>query len=124
MPEEILNQETTFEFPEEADMEAFWANPSEACEWMQRKYIGMTPKEFEIYFDNLEDVQEAEQWVELVEQTFENPYTHDKKTVLVKRQVEVISDEEMIANKIKELKLKLVKGTITPEEREELALLK
>lgn len=124
MPEEILNQETTFEFPEEADMEAFWANPSEACEWMQRKYIGMTPREFEIYFDNLEDVQEAEEWIELVEQTFENPYTHDKKTVLVKRQVEVISDEEMIANRIKELKLKLVKWTITPEEREELALLK
>ncbi len=124
MPEEILNQETTFEFPEEADMEAFWANPSEACEWMQRKYIGMTPAEFEIYFDNLEDVQEAEEWVELIEQTFENPYTHDKKSVLVKRQVEVISDEEMIANKIKELKLKLVKWTITPEEREELALLK
>jgi hypothetical protein len=32
MPEEILKEEITFEFPEEADMEAFWADPAKACE--------------------------------------------------------------------------------------------
>lgn len=126
MPEEniILTPVEEFEFPEEADMEAFWANPSEACEGMQRKYIGMTPSEFEIYFDNIQDAQEAEPWVQLVNQTFTNPYTHESKTVLVKVAIPQPDPMEVIAKRIEELKLKLVNWTITPEEREELALLK
>lgn len=122
--ENIITPVEEFEFPEEADMEAFWANPAEACEWMQRKYIGMTPSEFEIYFDNIQDAQEAEPGVQLVNQTFTNPYTHESRTVLVKVAIPQPDPMEVIAKRIEELKLKLVNWTITPEEREELALLK
>ena len=117
----------TQEFPEEADMQAFRDNPSQACEGMQKKYLGMTYQEFLPQWEALKDHKwEVPEWYELVEEVYENPFTHEEKTIKVLREKEKEPEptpEEQIAEKVQELKLKLISWTITKEEKEMLKLL-
>lgn len=125
MTEEII--ETTnieHEFPEEDDMQAFWNDPRNACEWMQRKYIWMTFAEYEEYWNWIKDYDwEVWEFQELIDQEFINVYTKEKKVVKVLHDIPQPTPEEKIAKRIQELRLKLINGTITPEEKEELKLL-
>lgn len=114
----------SYEFPEEENMQAFRENPINACEWMQRKYIGKTYEEYTIYRENIKDYEgKVWEYQELQEKEYFNVYT--KETKIVKELVDLPrpSDDEIIENKIKELKMKLILGTITAEEREMLKLL-
>ena len=125
MTEEII--ETTnieYEFPEEDDMKSFWDNPKNACEWMQKKYIWMTFKEFTEYWKTIKDY-DWEVWEnqELIDQEFINVYTKEKKVVKVLHDIPQPTPEEKIKARIQELRLKLIAWTITAEEREELKLL-
>lgn len=117
----------TQEFPEEADMQSFRDNPSQACEGMQRKYLGMTYQEFLPQWEALQDHQwEVPEGFELADEVYENPFTHEKKTIKVLREKEKEPEptpEEQIAEKVQELKLKLISWTITKEEKEMLKLL-
>ena len=114
----------THEFPEEDDMQAFWNNPKEACEWMQKKYIGMTFAEYEEYWKSIKDYEgEVWEYQELIDQTYTNIYTKEVKTVKVLHDIPQPTPEEKIEARIKELRLKLINGTITAEEKEELKLL-
>lgn len=117
----------TQEFPEEADMQSFRANPSQACEGMQRKYLGMTHDEFLPQWEALKDHEgEVPEGFELVDEIYENPFTHEKKVIKVlkeKEQEPELTPEEQIAEKVQELKLKLISWTITKEEKEMLKLL-
>lgn len=114
----------THEFPEEDDMQAFRDNPRNACEWMQRKYIGMTYSEYEEYRATIVDY-EGEVWPyqELIDQEYKNVYTKEVKVVKVLHDLPQPSPEDIIKARIQELRLKLINGTITTEEREELKLL-
>lgn len=124
MPEENSPIIPTHEFPEEDDMQAFWNNPINACEWMQRKYIGMTFDEYEEYRATIKDY-EWEVWPhqELVDQEYTNVYTKEVKVVKVLHDLPQPSPEDVIKARIQELRLKLINGTITTDEREELKLL-
>lgn len=115
---------STHEFPEEDDMQAFWNDPTKACEWMQRKYIWMTFSEYQEYWNSLQDY-EGEIWEhqEVVEESFVNVYTHETKTIKVLHDIPQPDPQELIEQKIKELRLKLILWTITEEEREMLKLL-
>ena len=116
--------EIQYEFPEEADMQAFRENPQNACEWMQKKYIWMTFEEYTIYRENLVDYEwEVWEYQEIQDKLFKNPYTHEEKTVKVLVDLPRPSAEEIIQARIKELRLKLIAWTITKDEREELKLL-
>ena len=125
MTEEII--ETTnieHEFPEEEDMQAFWNDPKNACEWMQRKYIWMTFAEYEEYWNWIKDYDwEVWEFQELIDQEFINVYTKEKKVVKVLHDIPQPTPEEKIKARIQELRLKLIAWTITAEEREELKLL-
>jgi hypothetical protein len=59
----------------------------------------------------------------LIDQTYTNIYTKEVKTVKVLHDIPQPTPEEKIEARIKELRLKLINGTITPEEKEELKLL-
>ena len=114
----------THEFPEEDDMQAFWNDPTKACEWMQRKYIWMTFKEYQEYWETIKDYDwEVWEYQELIDQEFENIYTKEKKVVKVLHDIPQPTPEEKIKARIQELRLKLIAWTITSEEREELKLL-
>lgn len=114
----------THEFPEEDNMQAFWDNPKEACEWMQRKYIWMTFAEYEEYWNWIKDYDwEVWEFQELIDQEFINVYTKEKKIVKVLHDIPQPTPEEKIKARIQELRLKLIAWTITAEEREELKLL-
>lgn len=117
----------THEFAEEADMQAFRANPSQACEGMQKKYLGMTHDEFLPQWEALQDHQwEVPEGFEMTEEVHSNPFTHEKKVIKVLREKEKEPEptpEEQIAEKIQELKLKVVLWTITKEEKQTLELL-
>ena len=114
----------SYEFPEEENMQAFRENPINACGWMQRKYIGKTYEEYTIYRGTIKDYEgEVWEYQELVERTYTNVYTKETKTVKEIINLPQPSDDEIIENRIKELKIKLIKKTITKEEREELSLL-
>lgn len=117
----------TQEFPEESDMQKFRSNPSQACEGMQRKYLGMTHDEFLPQWEALKDHEgEIPDGFELVDEIYENPFTHEKKVIKVLREKEQEPEptpEEQIAEKVQELKLKLISWTITKEEKEMLKLL-
>lgn len=114
----------THEFPEEDDMQAFWDNPINACEWMQRKYIWMTYSEYTEYRETIKDYEgEIWEYQELVDETFTNVYTKEVKTVKVLHDIPQPTPEERIQARIQELRLKLIAWTITEEEREELKLL-
>lgn len=125
MNEEIKNPIIpTHEFPEEEDMQAFWNDPTKACEWMQRKYIWMTFKEYQEYWKTIKDYDwEVWEFQELIDQEFENIYTKEKKVVKVLHDIPQPNPEEIIKARIQELRLKLIAWTITAEEREELKLL-
>lgn len=112
------------EFPEEDDMQAFWNDPTKACEWMQRKYIWMTFKEYQEYWKTIKDY-DWEVWgnQELIDQEFINVYTKEKKVVKVLHDIPQPNPEEIIKARVQELRLKLIAWTITNEEREELKLL-
>jgi len=114
----------THEFPEEEDMQAFWDNPKNACEWMQRKYIWMTFAEYEESRKTIKDY-DWEVWEnqELIDQEFINVYTKEKKVVKVLHDIPQPSPQDKIQARIQELRLKLIAWTITAEEREELKLL-
>ena len=114
----------THEFPEEENMQAFWDNPKNACEWMQRKYIWLTFKEYQEYWKTIKDY-DWEVWEnqELIDQEFINVYTKEKKVVKVLHDIPQQDPEEKIKARIQELRLKLIAWTITAEEREELKLL-
>lgn len=112
-----MENNTQREFPEEANMKEFRENPWKACEWMQRKYIGCTEKE--------RKRPESYDWKagenqKIVEEIVTNPFTHEQRTIKV---LQEIPTEELIEQKIKELRLKLILWTITDEEREMLKLL-
>lgn len=117
----------TQEFPEEADMQSFRANPSQACEGMQRKYLGMTHDEFLPQWEALKDHEgEVPEGFELTDEVYENPFTHEVKTIKFLREKEKEPEptpEEQIAEKVQELKLKLISWKITKEEKEMLKLL-
>lgn len=114
----------THEFPEEDDMQAFWNDPTKACEWMQRKYIWMTFAEYSEYWNSLKDYDwPVWEYQELVDETFTNPFTHETKTIKVLQDIPQHDPQELIEQKIKELRLKLILWTITDEEREMLKLL-
>ena len=114
----------THEFPEEDDMQAFWDNPKEACEWMHRKYIWMTFAEYQEYWETIVDYDwPVWEYQELIDKEYVNVYTHEKKTVKVLVDLPQPSPEEKIQARIQELRLKLINWTITAEEREELKLL-
>ena len=125
MTEEII--ETTnieHEFPEEEDMKAFRENPKNACEWMQRKYIWLTFKEYQEYWGKIKDYDwEVWEFQELIDQEFINVYTKEKKVVKVLHDIPQPNPEEIIKARVQELRLKLIAWTITAEEREELKLL-
>lgn len=126
MPENEIKEPIipTHEFPEEDDMQAFRDNPRNACEWMQRKYIGMTYSEYEEYRATIVDY-EGEVWPyqELVDQEYTNVYTKEVKVVKVLHDLPQPSPEDVIKARIQELRLKLIAWTITPAELEELKLL-
>lgn len=112
------------EFPEEDDMQAFWDDPKEACEWMQRKYIWMTFAEYQEYWETIVDYDwPVGEYQELVDQTFTNVYTKETKTVKVLHDLPQPDPDEIIKKRIQELRLKLIAWTITDAEREELKLL-
>lgn len=117
----------TLEFPEESDMLKFREKPADACEGMQRKYLGMTHDEFLPQWEALHDHEgEIPEGFELSDEVYENPFTHEKKVIKVLREKEKEPEptpEEQIAEKIQELKLKLISWTITKEEKEMLKLL-
>lgn len=114
----------TYEFAEEADMQAFRANPSQACEGMQRKYLGQTYQEFLPIREALKDHEgEVPEGYELVEELHKNPFTHEEKTITILREKEKQDPEKIIDEKIQELKLKVVLWTITKEEKQTLELL-
>ena len=106
----------THEFAEEADMQAFRANPSQACEGMQKKYLGMTHDEYLPHWEDLKDHEgEVPDGYELVEELHKNPFTHEEKTIKILREKEKQDPEKIIDEKIQELKLKVVLWTITKE---------
>lgn len=114
----------THEFPEEDDMQAFWEDPTKACEWMQIKYIWTTFAEYSEYWNSLKDYKwPVEEYQEIVDETFNNPFTHETKTIKVLHDIPQPDPQELIEKKIKELRLKLILWTITDEEREMLKLL-
>ena len=114
----------TYEFAEEADMQAFRANPSQACEGMQKKYLGQTYQEFLPIREALKDHEWAvPEGYELVEELHKNPFTHEEKTITILREKEKQDPEKIIEEKIQELKLKVVLWTITKEEKQTLELL-
>ena len=114
----------THEFPEEDDMQAFWNDPRNACEWMQRKYIWMTFAEYTEYWNWIVDYDwPVWEYQELIDQEYTNVYTKETKTVKVLVDLPQPTPEEIIQARIQELKLKLIAWTITAEEREELKLL-
>lgn len=114
----------THEFPEEDDMQAFRDNPRNACEWMQRKYIWMTFAEYTEYWNSLKDYEwEVWEYQELINQEYTNVYTKEKKIVKVLHDLPQPNPEDVIKARIQELRLKLINGTITEAEREELKLL-
>lgn len=114
----------SYEFPEEENMQAFRENPINACEGMQRKYIGLTFEECQKNRETIKDYTgEVWEYQELQDREYLNVYTKEKKTVKILVDLPRPSDEEIIENKIKALKMKLILGTITAEEREMLKLL-
>lgn len=114
----------THEFPEEDDMQAFWNDPTKACEWMQRKYIWMTFAEYTEYWNSIVDYDwPVWEYQELIDQEYTNPYTHETKTVKVLIDLPIPTPEDVIQARIQELRMKLIAWTITAEEREELKLL-
>lgn len=114
----------THEFPEEDDMQAFWDDPTKACEWMQKKYIWKTFAEYQEWWNDLKDYSgDVGEYQELIDQEFVNVYTHEKKTIKVLHDIPQPDPKEIIEEKIKELRLKLILWTITDEEREMLKLL-
>ena len=126
MPEKEINEPIipTHEFPEEDDMQAFWNDPRNACEWMQRKYIWMTFAEYTEYWNSIVDYDwPVWEYQELIDQEYTNVYTKEKKTVKVLHDIPHPDPQELIEQKIKELRLKLILWTITDEEREMLKLL-
>ena len=126
MPEKEINEPIvpTHEFPEEDDMQAFRDNPRNACEWMQRKYIGMTFDEYQEYRATIKDY-EWEVWPhqELIDQEYTNVYTKEVKVVKVLHDIPQEDPAERIKKRIEELRIKLIEWTITDAEREELKLL-
>ena len=123
--EEIVEAKTSsYEFPEEEDMAKFWENPGEACEGMQMKYIWMTPTQYKEYWDGIVDAEWTcpEGYVE-DRALYTNIYTHEEKTVRVFREAPRESEEDLIARRIRELKVKVALGTATEEEKEALRLL-
>lgn len=125
MNEEIIKTTNIeHEFPEEEDMKAFRENPKNACEWMQRKYIWMTFAEYQESRKTIKDYDwPIWEYQELIDQTYTNIYTKEVKTVKVLHDIPQPTPEEKIEARIKELRLKLIAWTITPEEKEELKLL-
>lgn len=123
--EEIKNSIISeHEFPEEDDMQAFWDDPTKACEWMQRKYIWKTFAEYTERWDSLQDYDwPVEEYQELIDQEYFNVYTKETKTIKVLHDLPIPTPEEIIQARIQELRLKLIAWTITDEEREELKLL-
>ena len=114
----------THEFAEEADMQAFRARPADACEGMQKKYLGQTYQEFLIPWNALKDHKwPIPEGFELVEEVQNNPFTHEEKTIKILREKEKQDPEKIIEEKIQELKLKVVLWTITKEEKQTLELL-
>lgn len=114
----------TYEFPEEADMQAFRADPTKACEGMQRKYLGQTYQEFLPSREALQDHQgEAPEWYALEDQKNLNPFTHEEKVIKVLVKLPEKSNQELIEEKIEELKIKIILGTISKEEMKTLELL-
>lgn len=114
----------THEFPEEDDMQAFWNDPTKACEWMQRKYIWMTFAEYTEYWNWIVDYDwPVWEYQELIDQEYTNVYTHEIKTVKILHDIPRQDPEDVIKARIQELRLKLINGTITEAEREELKLL-
>lgn len=114
----------THEFPEEDDMQAFWNDPTKACEWMQRKYIWMTFAEYTEYWNWIVDYDwPVWEYQELIDKEYTNVYTHETKTVKVLVDLPRPDPQEIIKARIQELRLKLINGTITEAEREELKLL-
>lgn len=124
MPEENSPIIPTHEFPEEDDMQTFWNNPINACEWMQKKYIGMTYAEYTEYWNWIKDYDwPVWEYQELIDQEYTNVYTKETKTVKVLHDLPIPSPEDVIKARIQELRLKLIAWTITEAEREELKLL-
>ena len=114
----------THEFAEEADMQKFRARPADACEGMQKKYLGQTYQEFLISWNALKDHKwPIPEGFELVEEVQNNPFTHEEKTIKILREKEKQDPEKIIEEKIQELKLKVVLWTITKEEKQTLELL-
>lgn len=114
----------THEFPEEDDMQAFWNDPTKACEWMQRKYIWMTFAEYTEYWNWIVDYDwPVWEYQELIDQEYTNVYTKEKKTVKVLHDLPRPNPDDVIKARIQELRLKLIAWTITEAEREELKLL-
>lgn len=119
-----MTETITYEFPEEADMLKFRERPADACEWMQIKYIGLTYQEFLIGRNALKDHDgEVPEGYEIQEETHYNPFTHEEKTITVLVKIPEKSNQELIEEKIEELKIKLINGTITKVEKDTLALL-
>ena len=105
-------------------MQAFRARPADACEGMQKKYLGQTYQEFLISWNALKDHEgEVPEGYELVEELHKNPFTHEEKTITILREKEKQDPEKIIEEKIQELKLKVVLWTITKEEKQTLELL-
>ena len=116
--------EITYEFPEEADMTAFWEDPSKASEGMQKKYIGMTKDEYDARRDSLQDTVEALWQNEQYTYTrYTNVFTKEEKNIKSKTPLMVLDNVD-IEWKILELKKKVALWIATAEERETLALLK
>jgi len=114
----------THEFPEEDDMQAFWNDPTKACEWMQRKYIWMTFAEYTEYWNWIVDYDwPVWEYQELIDQEYTNVYTHETKTVKMLHNLPRPNPDDVIQARIKELRMKLIDWTITEAEREELKLL-
>jgi len=99
----------THEFAEESDMQKFRERPADACEGMQKKYLGMTHDEFLPHWEALKDHKgEVPEGYELVEELHKNPFTHEEKTIKILREKEKQDPEKIIEEKIQELKLKVV----------------
>lgn len=114
----------TYEFSEEADMQAFRADPKQACEGMQRKYLWLTYQEFLPSREALQDHQgEVPEWYALEDQKYLNPFTHEEKVIKVLQKLPEKSNQELIEEKIEELKIKVILGTISKEEMKTLELL-
>ena len=114
----------THEFAEESDMQKFRERPADACEGMQKKYLGQTYQEFLISWNALKDHKwPIPEGFELVEEVQNNAFTHEEKTITILREKEKQDPEKIIEEKIQELKLKVVLWTITKEEKQTLELL-